>query len=109
MGSRRRFDPGVQNERTALAWTRTGLSLLGGSLLVARLSVTQLGAAAVLVVVCCVPLSCWILATSHRRYRAAAEALHAQTRLPDGALPAAVSALTVILGGSALVHVLVRL
>lgn len=42
--------PGLSIERTALAWQRTALSLLGVSVLVARLALEALGPVVVLVV-----------------------------------------------------------
>ena len=40
------FDPGLQPERTELAWRRTALSLFAAGLLVAQLAVRDLGAVA---------------------------------------------------------------
>ena len=37
------YDPGLQNERTSLAWTRTGLALLVAVLLASRITLGELG------------------------------------------------------------------
>ena len=42
------FDPGLQPERTLLAWRRTALSIVVGSLVTARLLYPQLGIGAVI-------------------------------------------------------------
>ncbi|MEO7235780.1 MAG: DUF202 domain-containing protein [Lapillicoccus sp.] len=41
-------DPGLQPERTALAWQRTGLALAGASVVVARLTFETVGVVALL-------------------------------------------------------------
>jgi uncharacterized membrane protein YidH (DUF202 family) len=62
-------DPGLQNERTELAWHRTALALLTASLLLFRLTVERLGPVAVLSVLVAVPLTFWVLVRSRLRYR----------------------------------------
>lgn len=63
------MDPGLAPERTALAWQRTALSIIFGTLLLARLTVAQIGIVAILVVGVSVPLALWVYAESRRRYR----------------------------------------
>ncbi|WP_433477827.1 DUF202 domain-containing protein [Spirillospora sp. CA-142024] len=48
----RLWDPGAQLERTALAWSRTTLSLIAAGLLCVRLAPSAPGAAAAAAVVC---------------------------------------------------------
>jgi uncharacterized membrane protein YidH (DUF202 family) len=60
---------GVQNERTALAWQRTALSLMAGSALLARLTFDRLGAFSLASVLVGLPLGLWVFLESRRRYR----------------------------------------
>lgn len=61
-------DVGLANERTALAWQRTALSLVGGSAIVARLSWSELGPAALVPVFVTVVLASWVFVESNWRY-----------------------------------------
>lgn len=69
------FDPGLQPERTALAWRRTGLALLGGSLVAARILPETLGAWAVIPGLIGVAAAASLLFAIHRRYRRHHESL----------------------------------
>ncbi|AJW80181.1 DUF202 domain-containing protein [Clavibacter michiganensis] len=110
----RPFDPGLQPERTALAWRRTALALVAGSLLGLRVLPTLLGAAGLVVAAAGVVASVAVLATAHRRYRrvhlilTSASAGHGSTALPGGALPALVATLTACAGLAALALALAR-
>lgn len=88
---------GLHNERTALAWTRTALALLGAVLLASRLTVDRLGALAVAFTVVALPLAAVVLAGASRRYRAARSRAPDGPVLPDGRLPAGVALLVVVL------------
>lgn len=68
-------DAGVSNERTALAWQRTALSMLAGAAIMARLTWSDLGLVAVVPLGGAVVLSGWVFWESHGRY-----AHHAGTR-----------------------------
>lgn len=106
--SDRPFDPGLQPERTGLAWQRTALSIGMGALVFARIEATVLGvwswvfagaglAAAVLIGV-------W----SRRRYAYTHRTLTAgRTRLADGLLLAVVSVVVAVAGVIALILSLV--
>jgi uncharacterized membrane protein YidH (DUF202 family) len=72
--------PGVSNERTALAWQRTALSLLAGAAIMARLTWSDLGALAAILLGGAVALSGWVFWESRGRY-----AHHAGTRPRPGA------------------------
>jgi len=104
-GHDRVWDAGLQPERTALSWRRTGLTLVGGSLLLARvlaevslpLALT-VGAAGVLAAIA-------ILLAVERRYRSHHRRLTAsddqRVALAGGGLPLVVAVVTVLLGGVA--------
>lgn len=87
-------------ERTALAWSRTGLALLGAGLLVGRLALGSLGLAVVLPVVLALALSGWVLVTSLRRGKwsrtVTNEGLPASV-MHDGRLPAVVTVIVTVL------------
>lgn len=90
--------PGVGNERTSLAWTRTALGLAGCALLVGRLAMTrgtpwEVGAAIV-----AASLGAGMLGWSHDRYRRAARAMR-ERRPVDQAAPALFLTLAVCLVG----------
>jgi len=115
------WDPGLQPERTALAWRRTGLALTVGSLIGLRVLPPLLGPAAFVLAGLGVVASLAVLAAAHRRYRrvhrlllAARDDGHAcadggstgsPSRVPTtgGALPAATAALALAAGLGALV------
>jgi len=115
------WDPGLQPERTALAWRRTGLALTVGSLIGLRVLPPLLGPAAYVLAGLGVVASLAVLAAAHRRYRrvhrlllAARDDGHTRadggstgspTRVPTtgGALPAATAVLALAAGLGALV------
>jgi uncharacterized membrane protein YidH (DUF202 family) len=89
----RLFDPGLQPERTALAWRRTGLSVAVGAVACARLLVPTLGTAAVVLVVLGVALAVLFLLGAAKRARRAQDALLRDGDLacgPGGRMVAAV-------------------
>ncbi|MBM7025537.1 DUF202 domain-containing protein [Clavibacter zhangzhiyongii] len=109
------FDPGLQPERTALAWRRTALALVVGSLLGLRALPALLGPAGLVVAAAGVLAALGVLTTAHLRYRrvhriltAAADGPHRPVALPGGALPALVAALTACAGLAALALALAR-
>jgi uncharacterized membrane protein YidH (DUF202 family) len=63
-----RSEHGSHNERTALAWQRTALSLVAAAAVVARLTLDRLGAFALLSLVVVLPLSLWVMVESRGRY-----------------------------------------
>jgi len=96
------FDPGLQPERTELAWRRTALAMGIGSLLAVRLLPAAMGSpwwalpgfAGMLLAA-----ALWLGA--RRRHRAVAQALAAhgdRAALPDGALPAMLATLVALIG-----------
>lgn len=63
------FDPGLQPERTALAWRRTGLAMLTASLVAARILPETLGAWAIIPGIVGVVAAALLVFGIHRRYR----------------------------------------
>ncbi len=96
-------DPGMQQERTTLAWRRTGLSLLVGSLTIGRLTLDTLGVAVVIPTVMTAVLALWIIAVALRERRLSREHPGEPifSVLTGGHLPAA-TMLTVALLGAAI-------
>ena len=62
-------DPGLQPERTALAWQRSALALAVATIVVGRLTFSTVGLVALLVVALGLGHTAVIFATAHRRYR----------------------------------------
>lgn len=105
------FDPGLQLERTALAWRRTALTCCVGALVAMRVLPARLGPLALLGAAVLAALSAATMIAAHRRYRAHHRALtapgvHHRRTLCDGALPGALAVLTTMLGMLALVAIL---
>jgi uncharacterized membrane protein YidH (DUF202 family) len=61
-------DAGLSNERTALAWQRTALSLVAGAAILGRLTVAQLGWVALALLGLAIMLCLWVFAESRWRY-----------------------------------------
>lgn len=110
MTARVHFDPGLQPERTSLAWRRTVLSLVTGSLVIVRLLHERIGATTLPAAVILVVTAGCAVYLLHRRHTYVTYALtddeHGSYQ-PDGRLQAAVAALTVVLGMVAAVYVVV--
>lgn len=102
--SERPFDPGLQPERTALAWRRTALAVAVGALITVRILPELLGTWAIVPAGAGLILALLILVATHHRYRAHHNLLTSADTdhipLPDGALPALVA--VTVLGGGAL-------
>jgi hypothetical protein len=77
----RLFDPGLQPERTALAWRRTGLAVAVGAIAGTRVLAPTLGAGAVVVGLLGLALATLLVVGSTRRARRTQVAL-----LRDGCL-----------------------
>nr|WP_296780045.1 DUF202 domain-containing protein [Rhodococcus sp. (in: high G+C Gram-positive bacteria)] len=94
------FDPGLQPERTALAWRRTVLALVTGVIVSVRLAAHSAGVAAYLLSFVAIAFGAATIALVHRRYSTSTRTLadHSSGILPDGLLPAAVAATTFALG-----------
>jgi uncharacterized membrane protein YidH (DUF202 family) len=94
-------DRTAPQERTALAWRRTGLALLVGALTIGRLSLDSLGPVVVLPTALAAALAGWVLlqALRVRRMARAHADQPAFSVLADGRLPVVVAGLV---GGLAL-------
>jgi uncharacterized membrane protein YidH (DUF202 family) len=62
-------DPGLQPERTALAWQRSALALAAATIVVGRLTFSSVGLIALIVVALGVGHAAVIFATAHQHYR----------------------------------------
>ena len=99
------FDPGLQPERTALAWRRTGLAVAVGAIAGTRLLVPALGAGALVVGLLGLTLAALLVLGSTRRVRRAQACLLQDGNLvsgPGGRLIAAVCIACTSLGVAAL-------
>jgi len=102
------FDPGLQPERTALAWRRTGLAVAVGGVVGARVLAPALGAGAVVVAVLGLALAALLLLGSTRRVRRTQNALLQDGHLasgPGGRLVATVCIACTVVGVAALAAV----
>jgi uncharacterized membrane protein YidH (DUF202 family) len=101
----RLFDPGLQPERTALAWRRTGLAVAVGAVAGARVLVPTLGAWALVVGLIGLGLAALLVLGSTRRARRTQACLLQEGNLvsgPGGRLIAAVCIACTSLGVAAL-------
>lgn len=99
-------DPGVGNERTALAWQRTALALVAGSAILTRLTIDRLGAAALVSVLLAGPMGLWIFVESRRRYAHDA-GIRQRPRSRGGRGPLTMTVGTVVVGSTELLALLV--
>jgi hypothetical protein len=99
------FDPGLQPERTALAWRRTGLAVAVGAIAGTRVLVPVLGVGAVVVGLLGLGLAALLVLGSTRRARRAEACLLQDGNLvsgPGGRLIAAVCIACTSVGVAAL-------
>ena len=100
------WDPGLQNERTGLAWQRTVLSGLGWGLLVARLLADVSPTLAILTGVLALGAAAALGWAALRRFRREARTLEAGGQPGDGRPPALAMVLLVVTGAAAGAYVL---
>lgn len=95
---------GVPAERTSLAWWRTALAFVTGTLVLVRLLAVDSPAAAVACTALLLPLAVGAGLLSWRRYGRGAPA--GTVPGTDARLPAAITALAVVAGTTGIVYVL---
>lgn len=100
-------DPGLQPERTALAWQRTGLALAGASVVVARLTFSTVGVLAVVAALFGLAHAAVVFVVQRRLYQARMTG-HDDLHWPTGVHAALLSAQVMLLGGLELWHLLHR-
>ncbi|HEY0813227.1 MAG TPA: DUF202 domain-containing protein [Pseudonocardia sp.] len=100
------FDPGLQAERTGLAWRRTMLGLVAFALAIMRLLPT-LGAWGLAAGGLVLTLSGVLWALAERRSRRLRQALPAAGQLPGGKLLLAVALTVAGTGGGGLLYLLI--
>lgn len=99
-------DPGLQPERTALAWVRTALSVPIATLVMIRFSAHYSLVAALVFAVTAFPLSIAAVLLAWRRSAHSAHTFHRDTPLPDATLPALLTVVVILLGAAAIGYVL---
>lgn len=90
-------DPGLQPERTELAWRRTLLSLAAGALVSVRLLPPVLGDWTIVTGLAGVVVAGLLWSLAHRRHRGVAAVFRGsapRSAMPDGVLLAALALLT---------------
>jgi uncharacterized membrane protein YidH (DUF202 family) len=105
-------DPGLQQERTALAWRRTGLALVIGALTVGRLTMDTLGASVLVPAVAAAVLAAWVVTVTLRGRRHAVahpDEPGFDRLLRDGRVPAVVAVVAGTLAVGELTAALVQL
>jgi uncharacterized membrane protein YidH (DUF202 family) len=94
-------DPGAANERTALAWQRSALALIAGAAALARLTWSELGPVALVVLGVALALSAWVFVESRLRY-AHDVGTRQRPRSRGGRAPFALALATALVGATEL-------
>ena len=95
------FDPGLQPERTALAWRRTAISMAAGSLVALRIFAPSIGALAIVSAVLAFGITVVVFSAAELRYRRNHRALTADRR-PNARVALGGGALIALTAASAL-------
>jgi uncharacterized membrane protein YidH (DUF202 family) len=99
------WDPGLQNERTGLAWQRTLLAGLTCSLLVSRLLASISLTVAIIIGLLALLCTAGLGYLAIRRFRLNSMAIHREEALGDGKANALISMLIVITALAGLLYV----
>jgi uncharacterized membrane protein YidH (DUF202 family) len=102
-----RLDPGLQAERTLLAWQRTCLSVAAGGALLVHVSVDRLGPAGLVAGVLCLALAAFAYLASIHRYRSVHRGLDGSGRVDDVGIVGALVAAAVVTLNIAVIGILV--
>jgi uncharacterized membrane protein YidH (DUF202 family) len=106
------FDPGLQPERTALAWRRTALSMAGGALVSLRIFPERVGPAGIGLAIVAFAAAVVVVIAASLRYRRDHAVLIAsesdRVALSGGGLVALTAATVLLFGAIALVVVLLH-
>ena len=103
------FDPGLQPERTLLAWRRTCLSLAVASTAAVRFAAETIGGAAIVLGLAGVGLSAWAYLASATRHGHTHRALTRTGTAPSASLPIlALTGVVVLLGMACVLYLLAR-
>lgn len=97
------FDEGLQQERTALAWDRTGMSMMVAGVMLLKNPSSLLPLLPILVGAAVVISGAWLSLVSHLRYRKLHRVLRAEQPVPSPWLVRWVSLSTVALAIMAIV------
>ena len=97
----RPFDPGLQVERTSLAWTRTALALAVAGAVVARLTVDRLGVIAVVLGLVAVGSAVVLGAIAGARHRRVVASLLNNGTLSSDGRVLALAVVSVLAAGAA--------
>lgn len=106
--SRQPWDPGLQVERTALAWMRTCLSLVLVALVAFRFAAHHSLPLAIGLAGIIAPLGLTAMWLAWRRYRTSARRLAEGERLPGGLLALMMTVVTVLTGVLGAAYVLLE-
>lgn len=101
-------DPGLQQERTVLAWDRTALAVIVASGLLARVIGDSPPRAILLVSIATLVVGLVILIIDRRRYMFRWHKLQATGSMPASRLATVIGSATVVVGVASLVVVLMR-
>lgn len=91
-------DPGGQNERTSLAWQRTALSIAAGAAVVSRLTISNIGAWAIIVFALSVAMSVVTFLSARWEYRRRAQLQAPPVLVYEGARAGLLVANVLLLG-----------